>query len=275
MFHVLSRVSSFILQPSNFAVLCLLAGLLLLHLRPRLARGLMTGGLAWIVVAGFLPVGNALVLPLEDRFASRQLSSPPSAVTGIIILGGFEDGWVTAGRGGLGLNEAAERLTEALRLARKLPQAKIVFTGGVGALFDREHAGGAVRDFLVDGGIAADRIVMETDSRDTYENATFTRELVKPSKGERWLLLTSAYHMPRAMGAFRQAGFDVIAYPVDFRTRGLEDLKRPFGAVPGGLARADLAVKEWLGLVAYWLTGRSSSLFPGPSDGNGAVSLAP
>ncbi|MBA2125505.1 YdcF family protein [Hyphomicrobium methylovorum] len=272
MFHVISRVAFFIVQPSNLALISLLVGLALLRLRPRTGRWLIGGGLTWIIVAGFLPVGNVLVLSLENRFAARQPSPPTSGVTGIIILGGFEDGWVTAGRGGLGLNEAAERLTEALRIARSLPDAKVVFTGGVGALFDREHGGDAVRDFLVDAGISPDRILIETESRDTYENAAFTRRMVGASPNDTWLLVTSAYHMPRAMGAFRQAGFEVTAFPVDFRTRGSEDLLRPFSTFSAGLARADLAAKEWLGLVAYWVTGRSSSLFPGPDDAASAKS---
>ena len=74
----------------------------------------------------------------------------------------------------------------------------------------------------------------------------------------------SAYHLPRAIGAFRKVGFMVEAYPVDWRTRGSEDLARVFSTLSEGLSRTDTAVHEWLGLVVYWLTGRSSELFPGP-----------
>jgi uncharacterized SAM-binding protein YcdF (DUF218 family) len=264
MFHVASKIFFFLLQPSNFAVFALAAGLITLKIWPRTAKCMIAVGLGWIVIAGFLPIGNALVLPLEQRFSSRVPERPPSGVTGIIILGGFEDGWVTAGRGGLALNEAAERLTESIRMARQLPAAKIVFTGGVGDLFAGADAGAAVRKYLEDAGIASDRIIIEKDSRDTYENAVFTRRLLNPSTQDRWLLVTSAYHMPRAVGAFRRAGFDVLPFPVDFRTRDARNLIRPFGNVAAGLQRADLAVKEWLGLVAYWIAGRSSSMFPGP-----------
>ena len=85
--------------------------------------------------------------------------------------------------------------------------------------------------------------------------------------GKRWLLITSAYHMPRAMGAFRQAGFDVEPWPVDYRTRGTADLTRPFDKVSEGLRRVDVATREWVGLLAYWVTGRSDALFPGPQRG--------
>jgi uncharacterized SAM-binding protein YcdF (DUF218 family) len=264
MFHAVSKILFFFVQPSNLAVFLLVAGLVLLRIRPPIAKVLIGCGVGWIVVAGFLPVGNVLIRPLEDRFDSREPSPPQGHVTGIIILGGFEDGWVTAGRGGLAVNEAAERLTEGVRLARLLPEAKVVFTGGIGQLFEGAEAGDAVKKYLEDVGIAPDRIIIEKASRNTYQNATLTRDLVKPKQGDRWLLITSAYHMPRAVGIFRQVGFDVIPFPVDFRTRDAGDLLLPFGSVPAGLARADLAVKEWIGLLAYRLTGRSSAFFPAP-----------
>ncbi|HVU21612.1 MAG TPA: YdcF family protein [Hyphomicrobium sp.] len=264
MFHIASKVLFFLFQPSNFAVFLLAGGLFAYRKWPRAGRWLIAGGLAWIVLAGFLPIGNALVLPLEERFATHEPALPQTGIQGIIILGGFEDGWVTAGRGGLAVNEAAERLTEALRIAKNLPDAKIIFTGGVGELFGGAEAGAAIKKYLRDVGIASDRIVIESASRDTYENAVFTKNILHPAPDDRWLLITSAYHMPRAVGAFRQAGFDVIPFPVDFRTRDAGDLLRPFGNVAAGLQRADLAVKEWIGLLAYRMTGRSSAFFPAP-----------
>jgi len=106
--------------------------------------------------------------------------------------------------------------------------------------------------------------VLEGDSRTTAENAIFTQRLVQPKPGELWLLVTSAFHMPRSIGAFRKAGFDVEAYPVDWRTRGWADAMTTFDKLSAGLARSDVAAHEWTGLIAYWLAGRSSELFPKP-----------
>ena len=264
MFHAASKILFFIFQPSSLAVIAIAVGLILTRTHRPIGLRVSTFGFAWLVIAGFLPLGNVLVLPLEERFASREPSLPEGHVTGIIILGGFEDGWVTAGRGGLAVNEAAERLTEGLRMARLLPNSKVVFTGGVGALFEGAGAGAAVRNYLIDAGVAPERIVVENASRNTYENAVFTRDLIKPTQEDRWLLVTSAYHMPRSVGAFRKVGFDVIPFPVDFRTRDAADLLMPFGSLGGGLERSDLAAKEWIGLVAYRLTGLSNAFFPGP-----------
>lgn len=264
MFFIASKVGLFCLQPSSLAFISLLLGALLGRRSPALGRRFFYAGAAILLLFGFLPGGNLLALPLEGRFGSRVPPIPHGDITGIILLGGFEDGAITRSRGALALNEAAERLTEALRIARALPDAKVVFTGGSGSLFGGEGVGAGVRQFLIDAGIAAERIVVENRSRNTYENAIFTKDLLKPSEQDRWLLVTSAYHMPRAVGVFRKVGFDVIPYPVDFRTRDWGDILRPFDSVGAGLQRTDLAAKEWIGLIAYWSTGRSTTLFPGP-----------
>jgi uncharacterized SAM-binding protein YcdF (DUF218 family) len=117
-------------------------------------------------------------------------------------------------------------------------------------------------------GVAKDRLILEASARDTYENAVFLKEeLTKQGDlgpGKRWILITSAHHIPRAIGAFRKAGFDVEPWPVDYRTRGKADLTRPFDKVSEGLRRVDVATREWAGLLAYWLRGRSDALFPAP-----------
>jgi uncharacterized SAM-binding protein YcdF (DUF218 family) len=108
--------------------------------------------------------------------------------------------------------------------------------------------------------------VIESRSRTTRENALFSRRLVEPHEGERWLLVTSAWHMPRSVGCFRQAGFPVVPYPVDYRTRGPQDRWRTFSSLSEGLRRLDLATKEWIGLLGYRLAGYTDALFPGPPD---------
>ena len=133
------------------------------------------------------------------------------------------------------------------------------------SIFDeRPEAEFALR-LLESLGVAKGRVVAEDKSRNTVENARFSRELAQPKPGERWLLVTSAYHLPRAVGIFRKAGFPVEAYPVDWRTRGTGDALRPFPTMGEGLRRTDTAMREWIGLAAYWVTGQTSELFPGPT----------
>src|SRR5258708_7460441 len=266
MFFILSKVLGFFAIPSNLVIAFGLLGVVLLATRrARIGRYLTVASLLALAVIGLSPLGNALIIPLEQRFPPWD--DTRGAPDGIVVLGGAITPDVSAARDDIALNEAAERLTATVALARRYPDARIVYSGGTGALIYRggSEAASAVRIFE-SLGIPHARIVAEEQSRNTVENAVFSMLLAMPQPGERWLLVTSAYPMPRAMGIFHRAGFPVEAYPVDWRTRGPQDALRPFTTLGSGLERADTAAREWVGLVVYWLTGRSSSLFPGPLD---------
>src|SRR5438270_1359897 len=264
MFFLLAKILGFFALPSNLSISLGLSGIALMGTRfARAGRRLAIASLLLLAFVGLSPLGNALILPLEDRFPPWDASR--GGPSGIISLGGAFDTLVSAARGEIALNEAAERLTAIAELARRFPRARIVFSGGSGRLLyggatEAELAARLFESF----GIAKDRVTLEDKSRDTDENARFTRDRLQPRPGERWLVVTSAHHMPRAIGAFRAAGFPVEAFPVDYRTRGAADLLRPFSNLGDGLRRTDTAAREWVGLVVYWLTGRGSELFPAP-----------
>jgi uncharacterized SAM-binding protein YcdF (DUF218 family) len=198
---------------------------------------------------------------LEDRFPQPTLDKP---VTGIILLGGAVDTHISSDRYTLAINEAGERLTATVDLSRRYPDARIFLSGGSG------HIGGAgtltesqvARDILISLGVSPQRIDMEERSRNTCENGTESAASVQPKPGELWLLVTSASHMPRAVGCFRAAGFDVTPYPVDYRTRGAADLERPTSSISVGLAETDLAAHEWFGLLTYRIAGLAAEMFP-------------
>ena len=264
MFFPLSKVLGFFAIPSNLIVVTGLVGLVLLTTRwKRAGSWLAFGSLALIALFGFSPTGNDLMIPLEERFPPWDASRGPP--DGMIVLGGAISPDISVARNEVILNESAERLTVVADLARRYSGARIVFSGGTSALAGDEpsEAPFALRE-LESFGIARERILIEDRSRNTVENAVFSKRLIQPKPGERWVLITSAYHMPRAVGVFRKADFPVEPYPVDWRTRGYEDALRLFPTVGDGLRRADTAVREWVGLAVYWLTGRSSELFPGP-----------
>jgi len=264
-FFILSKLLGFFALPSNVLISIGIAGIGLLFTRwTRLASWLVVTSVVLIAIAGLSPLGNTLLLPLEQRFPPWDASH--GAPDGIIVLGGAITPDVSDARGAVALNEAAERVTAAVELARRYPNARIISSGGSNALFPGDEAveaAIAVREFEALG-IPHDRISAEEQSRNTIENAVFSRLIAQPKPGERWLLVTSAFHMPRAIAAFRAAGFPVEAYPVDWRTRGPLDAFRPFGSVAEGLGRTDTAVHEWIGLLAYRLSGRTRELFPAP-----------
>jgi uncharacterized SAM-binding protein YcdF (DUF218 family) len=279
MFFYIAKVLWFLLQPSTLIALLIGYGSILIWTGwARWGRRFVTFGAILLLVAGLSPLGNALILPLENRFPRADLDRPPPPA-GFIVLGGAEDRLVGAARNAPALNESAERVVEAAMLANRFPDAKIAFSGGeAGVLYTAgSEAEGAAALFIALG-IARDRLILESAARDTYENAVLLKkELAQRGDlgaGKRWRLITSAYHMPRAMGAFRQAGFDVEAWPVDYRTRGRDDLTRPFDKVSEGLRRVDVAAREWAGLLAYWLTGRTDTLFPAPASSNAGCDLA-
>lgn len=267
MFFVIAKVLGFFATPSNALIALGVLGLVLILLRfKRLGRALVVLSVGLVAVAGLSPLGNALIAPLEDRFPPYDEGR--GAPDGIVVLGGSFDTLVGPARGEVSLNEAAERVTVVAELARRHPALRIVFSGGSGRLLYGGATEATLATRLFDSfGIARQRFAVEDQSRDTFENAVYSKEIAKPRPGERWLLVTSAHHMPRAMGVFRQVQFAVEPYPVDWRTRGAQDLLRPFASVSEGLKRVDTAAHEWVGLAAYWLSGRSAELLPGPAGG--------
>ena len=265
MFYTVSKVAWFFATPSNLLLSLILLGLLL-ALFPRFRkRGI---GLSLIVTLatmalGLLPIATYILVPLEERFPVFRDDGRP--VDGIILLGGAVEASDSAARGTIVANESAERVLDTIQLAHRYPGARLLISGGGGTVFgDGVAEAPIIAGFLKSLGIDPARMVVEDRSRTTHENAAFSRSLVEPKEGERWLLVTSAWHMPRAVGAFRRAGFAVTAYPVDYRTPGASDARRPFAFVANGLRRLDIAVKEWLGLLAYRLAGYTDALLPGP-----------
>jgi len=263
MFFPLSKLLGVFANPSDLIVAIGVVGLALLVTRwARVGAWLVVSCFAVLVVLGLCPIGNMLMVPLEDRFPPWD--GAHGAPDGMLVLGGAISPDVSAARNEVALNEAAERLTAVAELARRYPQARILFSGGSGELIAGDSESPFALRLLESFGIARDRILLEDRARNTVENALYSKQIVQPKPGERWLLVTSAYHMPRAIGVFRKAGFAVEPYPVDWRTRGSEDELRPFFSVGEGLRRVDTAVHEWVGLAVYWITGRSSEFFPAP-----------
>ncbi|MDX1711315.1 MAG: YdcF family protein [Rhodovibrionaceae bacterium] len=263
----LSMIVGFLVDPLNLFALIALAGVIfLLGGMRRLGTALLAvQGIVLVLVAA-LPVGQWLLYPLERRFPAPE--EPPADLAGIVVLGGALDGDVSRARGSLELEAGAERVMAMAALARLRPDLPIIFTGPNAPLLqgDGEAEDAAIARRQQNLGLAQGRIRISPKARNTWEEAVFTRELLGEDAGGRWLLVTSAWHMPRAMGAFRQAGWEVVAYPVDYRSH--KDL--PFLQVPEGtrgLHDTMIGVKEWVGLASYRWLERTASLFPAPEDG--------
>lgn len=260
---ILSKLLWGVVAPGNALVLTVAMGALLLRTRrwQRAGKRMVTLAAVLLLLVTYTGLGALVALPLENRFPKAE---PEGRIDGIIMLGGALNPPITADRGDPSLNDAAERILGFADLVRRHPQAKSVFTGGSGRLLGQEYKEDVTaRAALAQAGIPDDRVIYEAQSRNTWENAVFSKDMVKPAPGERWLLVTSAMHMPRSVGIFRAVGWEVIPYPVDYRTRiGAKPyLRFEFGQ---NLVILDDAVREWIGLTAYWLMGRTEALFPAP-----------
>jgi len=260
---LLGKIFLWFSEPANVVLVFLVLGTALLWLRwRRTGRYVVTATVVVMILIGALPIGSWLTTILENRFPTIHRVDGP--VDGIIVLGGSFNTYITEKRGQVAISEPVERLTEFMALGRRFPAAKLVFSGG-SASFLRPDLKEAIlaRRFFAEMGFDADRVIYESESRSTYENAVFSFNLVHPAKGERWLLVTSANHMARAVGCFRKLGWEVTPFPVDYHTSGDTrlDWSFDFGA---GIGMLNGAAYEWFGLITYYLVGRTSALFPAP-----------
>ena len=263
MFFLLSKTLGIMLLPANFLIGIGVIGAILSATRwATLGRRLLIISAVFLAIAGFSPLGKLLLYPLEQRFPPWKASL--GAPDGIIVLGGGIDPDLSAAHGRAAFLHAADRIVAAAALAWKYPSARILYSGGNANLIAGDSAKEA--DYAVSVleslGIARERVTTERRSRNTQENAEFSKAIAKPRDGERWLLVTSAFHMPRSMGLFRKAGFVVEPYPADWRVGANLLTFSPIAV--DGLERTDTAVREWIGLAAYWITGKIDALLPGP-----------
>lgn len=262
---VLSKIFQIIFKPGNFILFLILIGTALIWLPAirlrRWGRWILTVTALFSFALASSSLADTMMQPLENRFPIP--ADLPAHIDGIVVLGGSIDSEISAARGQVSLTADGMRLTKAFELARLHPEARVVFTGGSGAISGGIVEGPYAQRFLADMGLDPARITIEDKSRNTFENGVYAKELIKPKPGETWILVTSAFHMPRAVGVFRKVGWNVIPYPVAYHTTPgpLVLLVPEFIENAGDI---DYAGKEWAGLLAYWLLGRTSALFPAP-----------
>ena len=241
MFYFASKAIWLVAAPTNALILVTAAATLwAVFWVSKRAAWLAAIGACALVIGAFTPVSYWLAMPLENRFPQWEAAHH---VDGIIVLGG----------------ESGERITILAELIRDFPQARMVYSGPG----EDRGAEDLLNKFARLGG-DREHVTVERRSRNTFENAIYSRELIKPNSNERWLLVTAALHMPRAIGCFRRVGFNVEAYPMDYTTGDSSYLQTVFGLGSKALTRLDAAMKEWIGLLVYRFTGRINELFPGP-----------
>jgi len=249
----------------------LLVGLLLYKLSHKksaykiLARRMIKTSMSVLFIIGFTNISDWALWPLESRLDDFRNKTAEAPYSGIIVLGGSENLTESTASGQATLNHGAERLIETAALARKFPSLPIIHSGGTRFAEDQLSENDVAKLFFDQAGINLSRIRFDDKAYNTHTNATESKKLIKTDETGTWLLVTSAFHMPRSVGAFQQAGINFQSYPVDYKTTlkydGIFDI-----GFSKNLTRFDLAIHEYVGLLAYYITDRSSSLYPEMED---------
>ena len=258
---VAAKFLAFATQPLAWAALLLILALLLMgrpnRVRRQRGRGFMTTALLILLLQGWEPLPDALLRHLESKHPGPKAESSLSAYVGVVVLGGaLEPSYVSQGNQQPALNSAAERMTTPVGLQRQFPHLRLLFTGGEGELFTQGMSESERAKVFFDSmGVPASRVVYESTSRTTFENATLSASLPGISPAQPWLLLTSAHHMPRAFAAFTKAGWNVTPYPVDFQAGQATPWSQY--SMAAGARKWKLALHEIFGLWAYQLAGRA------------------
>lgn len=261
LFYFLSKAFWFLARPGNLVLLIILIGTLVAWVRPaKSGRAWLTALSAILLFITFAPVATWISRPLEQRFPPP--ASLPASIDGILVLGGYSSARIADQTGLIAVSGSAERIMVSAALARRHPEARLVITGR-----GEDHP--TLAAWLSDLGLDRNRILYEPAARNTFENAALSHRRVQPEPNEVWLLVTSAQHMPRAVGIFRKIGWSLIPYPVDYQTAEIE-LFADWPDVAANLENVGVALKEWIGLVVYYALDRTDELFPGPDTASPA-----
>ncbi|HCH32340.1 MAG TPA: YdcF family protein [Oceanospirillaceae bacterium] len=255
LFFYAAKLAWLLLAVDSLLVLWLCVAVFCLYMGwHKVAKKLLLSLAILSLIIAVFPVGEWLYYPLEKQ-------NPPSAlathIDGVVVLGGGESVALTHAWQQAALGDGAERLTTMVTLANAYPKAPIIFTSGSGRMVAQGTTGAQVaNDFALSMGLTPGRITLESESRNTVENAVLSKQLVKPKVGQRWLLVTSAFHMPRSLAVFCKAGWPMLPYAVDYRAQKGNLLRLDWDFAKH-LKNLNQAFKEWLGLAAYKLTGKA------------------
>ena len=267
LFFWVSKLGWYIISPFNFIFILLIAvWMFLFFKKQRSGYILLSCIIIFLILIAFIPIGKILIAPLEKRFETNP--DLPKTVGGIIVLCGSMDPILSNLWNQEEIHGSVERELSFISLAKIYPEAKLIYTGGSSSFLHQElKEADIAKYFFLNQGIDVSRIVFERNARNTYENAILSMNRTHVDTNKPWILITSAYHMPRSVGIFCKLGWNIIPYPVDHRTRPQGNIIFDYN-LAGHMSNLGLAIHEWLGLVIYYFTGKSSDIFPGSCSKN-------
>ncbi len=253
MFFTMSKILTPLFYPIGFSILLSALAFLFFRKRPGLSRTLVGSSVLLLWICSTEGFSSWLITPLESGYPRRP---PVEKIDAVVVLTGMVD-LKRSGQGIVELEAASDRIIEGILLAGRFPESLLIISGGSGNPLHQEVSEGALlsRYLVPQLGISIGRIAVDPTSRNTFENAVNTREILSKHHIKRFVLITSAYHMQRAMACFRKAGLDPIPWPVDFRSHidGLDISS--FLPDTFSLRQTDTAIHEYVGLLMYEIMG--------------------
>ena len=255
----LSKVLWLIINPFNILIFLFFLNILFLFLKKNKLRIFLLSLLLILLVSfGIFPAGKYLIYKLEKNYHNSIILS--DKVDGILILGGATNPFLSNEYNQIHLNGSAERLVESIKLIIKYSNAKIIFTGGSGFISDIKLDNAKIANkFFMQVGLDTDKIIFENKSRNTYENILFSKNIAKPKKNEKWLIITSASHMNRAVFVGEKIDWILTPYAVDFnQPKKIKFI--PNINILNNFNEMQRGTYEWIGLVAYYLMGRTNRI---------------
>lgn len=265
MFFIASKIFWFLVSPLNLVALLFITALAIMSFVSWKAgyRLLIFTALLFLL-PGLTSMGSLALHPLESYYERPQTKDLPDKIDGIILLGGFLKIEQSSNYGYPVYNASANRFIDFVKLLQAYPDAKAVYTGGTGLLNEAENSPYTfVQKDLKALGIEPVRVGFEFKSKNTYQNAILSKGKFDPGPDETWILVTSAFHMPRSVSVFCSADWPVIPYP----TAHIQPKKVSFAPSFHFLDeyfKLDVALKEWIGIVAYRVFGKTDVLLPPP-----------
>jgi uncharacterized SAM-binding protein YcdF (DUF218 family) len=260
MFFIISKIFWVLIKPLNFLFILMAIGFFIRIFSRKAGQGVIVFAAFFFVFLGIMPIGPNLMVYLESRY--ERPANLPERVDGIIVLGGAFDGQLSHEHGYPVGNSSTERIHDFIRLGKQYPDAKLLFSGGSGRPLQQKYKEAPViQSFFKDMGVSQQNLMLEPVSRNTSQNVTFSYNLLQPKDDEVWILITSAYHMQRAMSVFETIGWNVIPYPTDHNMPPeYVFLPKEFN-VSKNFHMLEIALKELIGSTVYYLSGKSSLPF--------------
>jgi uncharacterized SAM-binding protein YcdF (DUF218 family) len=249
------KITRLFMSPLTVSMLMLVVGtfMLLFTRKQKTGKFMTASGVVFILLMGYNIFPDRILSTLENKYPPIIETESVSDAKWIVVLGG---GHVTDRKvpvASILAGDTLTRVVEGVIIHKRLPESRLLFSGG--KAFDPESESKTMADLAVELGVNKSKITEEPNGLDTGEQSELVKKIVGKDK---FILVTSAYHMPRAIALFRKQGMNPVPAPVGHRIKEKSTID-PYMFFPrsGGIEKMEIVVHEYLGLcwmsVSGWI----------------------